>query len=71
MCADAAGASATASDADETIAASDQYMLQGEAFSRAVRGEAALPWGVDDAVQNLRIIEALLRSETSGRWETP
>jgi predicted dehydrogenase len=55
----------------ETLPESDQYTLQGEAFSRAVRGEAALPWGVDDAVQNLRIIEALLRSETSGRWETP
>ena len=55
----------------ETLPESDQYTLQGEAFSRAVRGEATLPWGVDDAVQNLRIIEALLRSETSGRWETP
>ena len=29
----------------ETLPASDQYQLQGEAFSRAVRGEIALPYG--------------------------
>jgi predicted dehydrogenase len=55
----------------ETLPVSDQYTLQGEAFSRAVRGEITLPYGVDDAVQNLRIIDALLRSEGSGQWETP
>jgi predicted dehydrogenase len=55
----------------ETLPASDQYTLQGEAFSRAVRGEVALPYGLDDAVQNMRIIDALMRSESSGRWEAP
>ncbi len=44
-------------------------MLQGEAFSRAIRGEIELPYGVEDAVQNMRIIDALFRSEKSGRWE--
>jgi predicted dehydrogenase len=53
----------------ETIPASDQYMLQGEAFSRAVRGEMALPYGVEDAICNMRVIDALFRSEASGRWE--
>ena len=54
----------------ETIAACDQYQLQGEAFSRAVRGEIPLPFGVDDAIANMRVIDALFRSETSGRWES-
>jgi predicted dehydrogenase len=53
----------------ETIDESDQYMLQGEAFSRAVRGEIPLPYGVDDAIANMRVIDALFRSERSGRWE--
>jgi predicted dehydrogenase len=53
----------------ETLPASDQYMLQGEAFSRAVRGEIALPYGVEDAIANMRVIDALFRSERSGRWE--
>ena len=54
----------------ETLPGSDQYQLQGEAFSRAVRGEIALPYGVDDAVANMRVLDALFRSERSGCWET-
>jgi predicted dehydrogenase len=53
----------------ETIPACDQYTLQGEAFSRAVRGEIALPYGIDDAIANMRVIDALFRSEKSSRWE--
>jgi predicted dehydrogenase len=54
----------------ETLPACDQYTLEAEAFSRAVRGEAPLPYGVDDAIANMRVIDALFRSETSARWET-
>ncbi len=53
----------------ETLPESDQYMLQGEVFSRAVRGEIALPYGIDDAVRGMRVIDALLRSEASRCWE--
>ncbi|MEO8137006.1 MAG: Gfo/Idh/MocA family oxidoreductase, partial [Betaproteobacteria bacterium] len=53
----------------ETLPASDQYQLQGEAFSRAVRGEIALPYGVDDAIANMHAIDALFRAEKSGKWE--
>lgn len=53
----------------ETLPASDQYMLQGEAFSRAVRGEIPLPYGVEDAIANMRVIDALFRSEHTGKWE--
>jgi len=58
-----------ASIASETLAACDQYTLQCEAFSRAVRGEVSLPCGVEDAVMNMRVIDAVLRSERSGRFE--
>jgi len=53
----------------ETLPASDQYMLQGEAFSRAIRGAIELPYGVDDAIRNMRVIDALFRSEKSNAWE--
>jgi predicted dehydrogenase len=53
----------------ESLPACDQYTLQGEAVSRAVRGEAPLPYGVEDAIANLRVIDALFRSEQTGRWE--
>jgi predicted dehydrogenase len=58
-----------ASIVTETLPTCDQYTLQGEAFSRAIRGEIDLPYGVDDAVSNMRLIDALFRSEKSGRWE--
>lgn len=55
----------------EILAASDQYTLQAEAFSRAVLGEETLPWGIEDSILNMRILDALFRSEGSGRWEVP
>jgi len=54
----------------EILPDSDQYMLQGETFSRAVRGEIELPYGIEDAVRGMRVIDALFRSERSERWET-
>jgi predicted dehydrogenase len=53
----------------ETLPPSDQYQLQGEAFSRAVRGEIGLPYGIEDAIANMRVIDALFRSERSEQWE--
>lgn len=53
----------------ETLPESDQYQLQGEAFSRAVRGEITLPYGIEDAIANMRVVDALFRSEQSGHWE--
>jgi predicted dehydrogenase len=54
----------------ETLPACDQYTLQGDVFSRAVRGELELPYGVEDAVCNMRVLDALFRSEKSGSWES-
>lgn len=53
----------------EVVPESDQYRLQGEAFSRAVRGEISLPYGIDNAIHGMRAIDALFRSETSQKWE--
>jgi len=54
----------------ETMPPCDMYTLQGDAFSQAVRGEIPLPYGLDDAICNMRIIDALFKSDQSGRWET-
>ncbi|HMF00111.1 MAG TPA: Gfo/Idh/MocA family oxidoreductase [Terriglobia bacterium] len=53
----------------EVLAPCDQYTLESEAFSRAVRSETPLPYGLDDALMNMRIVDALFRSEKSGRFE--
>lgn len=45
--------------------------LQGDAFSRAIRTQSPLPWGIDDAIANMRVIDALFASEKSGAWVAP
>ncbi|HOZ64524.1 MAG TPA: Gfo/Idh/MocA family oxidoreductase [Burkholderiaceae bacterium] len=57
-----------ASIAAQTLPACNMYTLQGDAFSRAIRGEIALPYGVEDAIANMRVIDALFESEKSGGW---
>jgi predicted dehydrogenase len=52
-----------------TFAAVDQYAEQCDAFARAVLGEEPLPYGIDDAIRMMRILDALFRSGESGRWE--
>jgi predicted dehydrogenase len=53
----------------EVLEPCDQYTLESEAFSRAIRGEISLPYGLEDALMNMRIIDALFHSEKSGRFE--
>jgi predicted dehydrogenase len=49
----------------------DQYRLQAEAFGRVIRGKEKLVWGIEDAIQNMKILDALFRSEKSRKWEKP
>ena len=34
-------------------------------------GEATLEFPIEDAIANMRVIDAIFRSARSGRWETP
>ena len=47
----------------------DQYTLQGDAFSRAILGEEKLEFPIEDAVKQMKVIDALFRSAESGKWE--
>jgi len=55
----------------ETVPAADQYALQLDAFSEAILCGRAPPFGMDDAIGNMRALDALFRSERSGCWEEP
>ena len=52
-----------------TFPTSDQYTLQGDAFSRAILDDAPVPTPLTDAVANMRAIEAIFRSADKGNWE--
>jgi predicted dehydrogenase len=56
---------------EEIFPTCDQYTIQGDAFSRALREGTKVPVALDDAIKNMAVIEAILRSATSGRTETP
>src|SRR5208282_6170942 len=53
----------------ETVPKCDQYTIQGDVFSRAVRGEGEVPVSVEDAIRNMAVLDAVLRSAETGRWE--
>jgi predicted dehydrogenase len=55
----------------EEIAACDQYTIQGDAFSRAIRTGSPPPVPLEDSVRNMAAIDAVFRAAESGRWETP
>jgi predicted dehydrogenase len=55
----------------ETFPPCNQFTIQGDAFSRAVREGAGVPVPLTDAIKNMAVIEAIVRSGQSGRWETP
>ena len=55
----------------ETFPVCDQYTLQGDAFSRAIRDGSPLEFPIEDAIANMRVIDALFRSAKSGGWEKP
>jgi len=48
----------------------DQYTIQGDLFARAVLEDGPLPTHIEDAVANMRVVEAVLASAKSGRWES-
>ncbi len=51
------------------LAKADQYQLQAEAFTRVIEGKEPLEFGLDDAIKQMRVIDAVFRSEKSGGWE--
>ena len=55
----------------ETIPTCDQYTIQGDAFSMAIRDGADVPVPLEDAIANMAVIEAVFRSAERERWERP
>ncbi len=57
---------------DETeeiqVEASNQYTLQGDAFSQAVLNNTGVPTPIEDAVANMKVIEAVFQSAKTATW---
>lgn len=48
----------------------DQYTIQGDLFSKAILDRAPAPYPLEDSVENMRVIDALFRSGSTGAWES-
>ena len=55
----------------ETFPTCDQYTIQGDAFSKAILEDTAVPVSLEDAIKNMAVIEAIFRSGVSGKVEAP
>jgi predicted dehydrogenase len=52
----------------EILPACDQYTEQAEAFAQAVLGNTTLPWGIEDAIASMKVLDAIFESEKTGAW---
>jgi predicted dehydrogenase len=54
-----------------TFAPANQYTIQGDRFSAAVRGTATIAVTLHDAICNMRVIDALFHSAATRAWQSP
>lgn len=46
----------------------DQYTIQGDLFSKAILDDTEVPTPLEDALNNMIVIEGVIRSSESGEW---
>jgi predicted dehydrogenase len=56
---------------EESFPVCDQYTVQGDAFSRAILDGTEVPVTLEDSLANMAVIDAVVRSAASGRYEMP
>jgi predicted dehydrogenase len=69
--ADAKDFSSAGSGVTESFPICNQFTIQADLFSAAIREGTEVPNPLEDSICNMAVIEALFRSAESGEWETP
>ena len=49
----------------------DQYTIQGDLFSLAILNNEKVPTPIEDAVENMKVLEAVIQSAEKEEWCTP
>ena len=57
-----------ATTTEHVVDVCDQYIIQGDLFARAILDDTPVPTPLDDAVHNMRVIEAVLASARDNAW---
>jgi predicted dehydrogenase len=55
----------------EEFAPCDQYTIQGDLFSRAIREGGPPPVPLEDALKNMAVMDAIVRSAETSQWVEP
>ncbi len=55
----------------ESFPLCNQFTIQADLFSAAIRDNTEVPNPLEDSICNMAVIEAIFRSAKSGSWETP
>jgi predicted dehydrogenase len=55
----------------ELIPTCDQFTIQGDLFSQAIREGGEVPVPLENAILNMAALDAIFRSAQSGKWEIP
>ena len=71
-CSSTMAATSTAADSSrKRLPPCDQYTIQGDLFSRAIREGGEPPVPLEDSVRNMAVIDAVFKSAETGRKERP
>jgi predicted dehydrogenase len=62
---------AGASQVVETVPICNQFTIQADLFSKAIRDNSELPNTLEDSIHNTAVIDAVFRSAATGTWEIP
>jgi predicted dehydrogenase len=54
----------------ESFPVCDQYTLQGDAFSQAILLNEPVPVGLEDAIRNMAVMDAIFLSAETAAWQT-
>ena len=49
----------------------NQYTIQGDLFAKAILDDTPVPTPIEDAVANMKVIEAIVQSARDGAWTAP
>jgi predicted dehydrogenase len=55
----------------EELPVCNQYAIQCDLFSQAVRGAGEVPTPLEDSIRNMAVLEAIFRSERENTWVKP
>lgn len=47
----------------------DQYTLQADAFAKSILDKSPVPTGLEDSINNMKVIEALFQSSENNSWQ--